>query len=52
MLQVRASVRERLCRIFEFHVEGPEVLEALRPTEGVRREQRQKVLSRDVQEQR
>lgn len=52
MLQVRASVRERFRRIFEFHVEGPEVLEALRPTKGIRREQRQKVLSRDVQEQR
>ena len=47
MLQLRGGVCERLRRIFELHVQGPEVLEALRPTEGVRRGERQKVLSRN-----
>lgn len=48
IVQVRLDIRERLRRIFELHVQGPEVLEALRPTGGVWRWKWQKVLSRNL----
>ena len=49
---MRRGVGERLRRLLELRVAGPQVLAALRPADGIRRRERPVLLPRDVQEQR